>query len=165
MQELSQLIDAARQEHQKADHLIYMTYPVVKEIKLLIVAIDSIYKAVANCIEAVVSYEKAYKRIPPVKQDFKSDLRLFKGHCVKRYEIGKEILAFVDEVVRIADARKNSPVSFARGDSYVLCSHGYENLNKIDMQMIKKCLSQLRDFIELSERIIRQGDSKAKWKK
>ena len=48
---------------QIADHMAYVTYPLINEKRLLLKIFDEIYKSIISCINAILNYEYLYKRI------------------------------------------------------------------------------------------------------
>ena len=63
MEQFHQMIQEANKYFTIADHLAYVTYPVVKEIKLTLTIAQNLYNAMTKVIDAIILYERFYKRI------------------------------------------------------------------------------------------------------
>ena len=63
MEKIIKNLEEAQKIIHVADHLIYTTYPLVKDKRLLLKIILEIKKALVKCINAVLQYEYIYKRI------------------------------------------------------------------------------------------------------
>ena len=72
MDQLKILINDANQKIRTADHLTYMTYPLIKDPKIVIKIAENIHLAMKTAIEAVVYYDRLYKRISPLGNEFLS---------------------------------------------------------------------------------------------
>ena len=57
--------ELAKQKIKVADHIISVTYPLVKDPKLLLGVLENIHSALMHCISAILEYDRLFKRIPP----------------------------------------------------------------------------------------------------
>jgi len=154
MEKLKLLVEEANNTFKKADHLAYITYPVVKETKLLYIIVENLYAALMKGVEAVLCYERYYKRIPPTIGGFNTELELFKDECIKRYNINRDCILLMTDLKKIIEARKRSPMEFTKNDKFVICSEDYK-LKTLDIQKVKAYVDGTRTFIEKVNRIIR----------
>ena len=46
-----------------ADHMTYVTFPLVNEHRLLLKIFDEVYLSIINCVNCILNYESLYKRI------------------------------------------------------------------------------------------------------
>ena len=80
---------------QIADHLAYITLPLVKDNRLLLKIFDSIYKSIISCINAILNYEYLYKRIKIYKST-EENLQTFVHKCAKNYNLtNKQIKVYL----------------------------------------------------------------------
>ena len=84
MQHLKELIEEANRKIRTADHLAYMTYPMLKDPKLIMKIAENISEAMKIAIEAIVYYDRLYKRIQPLGEEFTTKYDIFKSSCAKR---------------------------------------------------------------------------------
>jgi len=146
MQNILNSIKVSKQAFAKADHLVYMTYPTVKEVKLLYSAIEALNSALLNSLDALLSYELLYKRISPFPKDLNSKLIIFKDYCVRKHNFQPEVSILIQGLQKIIKARKDSPMEFARKGKLVICSDDYK-MKVIDDKIVKKYLIVSRAFI------------------
>ena len=71
MQNIAKTIEDANKLFKTADHLTYVTYPLLKDNKLIITIIENLSEATTKAMDAVLYYEKYYKRIMHFPSDFK----------------------------------------------------------------------------------------------
>ncbi|MBW2989256.1 hypothetical protein KY358_02960 [Candidatus Woesearchaeota archaeon] len=151
-----ELRDAARKKIQIADHMLTMTYPLVKDPKLLLAAVENIFLALANSMGSLLYYEKNYKIIPPFQDNFTSKFNIFREKCAKRHNIDDGMVLMMDEIRDIVIQHKNSPVEFTRNDSLVICSQDY-NMKTIDPEKMKRYIMKSKLFISNINSIINKN--------
>ena len=78
MEKFQELRDAANKKLQLADHILTMTYPIVKDPKLLLSVVENLFLAFSYGIGSVLHYERLFKRIPPFPDNFASKFELFR---------------------------------------------------------------------------------------
>ena len=74
MQRLKYLIGEANKRIRTADHLAYMTYPMLQDPKLIMKIAENVAEAMKYAIEAIVYYDRLYKRISPLGEEFSSKI-------------------------------------------------------------------------------------------
>ena len=146
MQEIFNSLKTSKQAFAKADHLVYMTYPAVKEVKLLYTAVEALNTALLHSLDSLLRYERLYKRISNLPKDLNSKLLIYKEYCVHKYEFDPNISLLIREIAKIVKARKDAPIEFVRKNKFVICSDDYR-MKVIDEKTIKKYLSLTRPFI------------------
>jgi len=151
---IKKLLKEANNAYNKADYLAYMTYPLVKEAKLLGVIIDNINIALTKGVEAVVAYDRLYKRVALIKSSFSKELAIFRDHCSRRHNIDPSIISLIKEISAIAKSRKESPVEFVRNNKYIICSNDYK-MKTITMDKVKNYLEATKQFMMKINQIIR----------
>ena len=87
MQEFRNLVLEAHRKLRLADHMAYITYPMLKETKLLLTILDNLDKSLKLSLNAYLYYERLYKRISIYPDDFKTKLDLFERGPAKRYNL------------------------------------------------------------------------------
>ena len=71
MTELFQeLLASANKAFKTADHLCYMTYPLVNDIKLIVTIVDNLDKALVLGMDALLQHEYLYKRLSFMPREF-----------------------------------------------------------------------------------------------
>lgn len=148
MEKYEELREIARKKIQVADHMLTMTYPMVKDPKLLLAVMENVFLALTNSIGSLLYYERNYKRVPPFQDTFVSKFNVFRQKCVQRFNIAPETTLMIQEIKDIILQHKKSPVEFRRNDSFVICSEDYK------MKTIS--IDKMRDYISKSKLFINQ---------
>lgn len=138
-------LEKAQQQLQTADHLIYMTFPLIKENKLLLKALEEIYSSILNTINTILQYEYAYKRIH-LYSDAKENFRIFKA-IAPRYSISQEQMSKIIEIMAITEKHKKSPFEFVKQDKIVIMSEGMKT-DTITLETMKDYLIETKNFLK-----------------
>ncbi len=136
-----------------ADHLTYITFPLVKEIKLMITITENLYFAVMNAMDAILEYDKLYKRIDILSNDFDLRFETFRQECAKRYNLRREYITMINELRNIILNHKKSPMEFIKNNNIVIYSQN--QVNTISMEKIKQYLPLTRQFLNDINKILK----------
>ena len=63
MEQYEQNLKEAARHLQIADHMTYVTFPLINDYRLLLKIFDEIYGSIIGCVNAILNYEASYKRI------------------------------------------------------------------------------------------------------
>ncbi len=132
---------------QTMDHLIYVTFPLVKDKRLLLKIISETKTAITNCINSMLQYEYLYKRIRLYK-DPKTNLQTFKQKCAPRYKITEEEIKLIFELFEIVEKHKQSPFEFVKDDKIVILS------NNLKPETIT--IEKSKEFLFLAKKILKK---------
>lgn len=147
MEMFHEFIDDANKAFQTADHLTYSTYPLVKDPKLLLVIAENLFKALSKSMEAIVYYERLYKRIPHINDDFNSKFDVFKEKCAPRYNLPRESVILIKDLKNLLDHHKKAPTEFRKGyDRFVMADRSF-NVRTLDITKVKNYLHLTKNFI------------------
>lgn len=155
MENFHKMIKEANFAFNTADHLTYVTYPLIQEVKLTITIINNLYQAVAKAMDAVIYYDRMYKRINPVPENFSAKYDVFKNKCARRYNITERDLDLIRTLRNIVLSHKDSPMEFIRKDKFVICSDSYASVKTIDINKLKEYIILTRSFMEKINSIAR----------
>jgi hypothetical protein len=136
-----------------ADHMLYVTYPLLKDYKLMPLILENIFLAQTNGLSALLNYELTFKRIPEFSENFESKFNVFKEHCFKRYHFDKEIINVLVEVKELVLKHRRSPVEFYKNNKFVICSDDYK-LITLSVEGIKRYITKTKVFIQEINNII-----------
>src|SRR3989344_5609821 len=98
MQEIKITLDRANQLIRRADHMLYVTYPLIKKKKKKITMAENIVNGVLSAMDAVLMYEKLYKRISDYPEDFKGKIIIFKGIMASKYKIERDSIVAIEDL-------------------------------------------------------------------
>ena len=152
---------AARAKAEKsimiADHMLFITYPLVKDNKLLMAILENIYIAFSQSLDSVLYYERLFKRIPPFHDTFESKFNIFSTKIVERYGVGKQYLEAMKQVEALVKDHKNSPIEFIREGKFVICSKDY-SMKTITVDELKNFIRLAKNFIKLNNNIVEKNE-------
>lgn len=141
-----QLIQFAKKEIEVADHLLYMTYPMIKETKFLLAITDHIIKSGRAALQALLEYERFYKRIDAYPKNFAFEINIYRQKLEQRYNFDQVFYRLLSKLLEVYKFDKNSTVRFKRGDKYILTSSTY-NMTTLDVNSVKRYSSLTRKFV------------------
>ena len=147
MQTFIKLVDEANKAFQIADHLAFVTYPVVNDNKMFILIVENLFKSASKGMEAIIYYDRLYKRIPPINNDFGSQLQTFKDKCMPRYGIERSNFLLLQDLKILIDERKKAPMEFSRREHYVIANRDFQ-LKTINLNKVKNYIHQTKLFID-----------------
>jgi len=157
MDKIEELREKAKQRLKVADHILTMTYPLVKDTKLLMVVTENLFLALTNIMSALLYFERKFKRIPPFSDNFEAKFKVFNDNLVPKYNIDKKYLLLMRELKEIILEHKRSPVEFVRKDRFVICSEDYR-MKTITVDLLKKYIKESKEFITRIDRILSRAE-------
>jgi len=131
---------------QIADHITYVTYPLMKDKRLLLKALDNIYNSILYTINSILQHDYLWKKIQ-LYQDPKSNFQIFKEKCSPRFKITEQEIKQILEILSTVKKHKKSPLEFQRKEKVVIMS---ENLKTkiIDIETIKNYLATTKYLLK-----------------
>ena len=157
MEKFQEARDKAKRNIKIADHMLSVTYPLVKDPKLLLAIIENIFLSYTNSVAAILYYERLFKRIPPFQDTFESKLNMFRERCLLKYNIDKSYLTEIQDIKDIIIEHRKSPVEFKRKDQFVICSDNYR-IKSISINDIKNYINKAKVFIEAMDNIVSKDE-------
>ena len=158
MEKFLENIIAAEKKIQTADHLIYITFPLIKDKRLLLKILQEIKNAAVNCISSILQYEYLYKRISLYK-DSKSNFRTFIEKCTPRYQITKEEINLILELFDFIEKHKESPFEFIKDDKVVILSNGLKP-KTLTVEKIKEFLILIKNILRKTREVFKENSEK-----
>ena len=151
---LENLIEAER-NLRTLDHIVYITFPLIKDKRLLLKVIQETKEALTRCITAILQYEYMYKRINLYK-DSGENLRTFKEKCAPRYRITTEEIRKIERLFDLAEKHKQSQFEFMRKDKLVVLSENMKPTT-ITLETVKEFLSLAKEIVKKSRQEIEKN--------
>ena len=144
----------ALQQHDVAFHIFNVTFPLIKDPKLLIGVMQNIMNSFEYSIDTILAYERELHLISVAPQEFQAKFNLFKFKSRRRNNIPVELTKTIDEIQETLDLHKESPMVFQRGNKFVICSNNYM-LKTISINDIREYLTKNMEFIRLVDNIVK----------
>lgn len=135
----------AEKKIQTADHMIYVTFPLIKDKRLLLKILQEIKNSVTNCINSILQYEYLYKRITLYKNP-KLNFKIFTEKCAPRYKITKEEINLILELFDFMEKHRESPFEFTKDDKVVILSNGLKP-KTLTVEKTKEFLIIVKDIL------------------
>jgi hypothetical protein len=140
------LISEAHQKLKQADHMVSVTYPLLKEPKLLLSNLDNLFQGVSLAMKAVLQFERSRRTLPLFGEGFASQFNVFATRIVPQYDINKKYVQFIAHLKEFVDHHKKSAVEFRRKESYVMASDDYD-IKALTPELIKEQIAFARAFV------------------
>lgn len=154
------LRDKAIKHLRIADHMLSVTYALVKDTKLLLIVVENIFLAYANAISALLYFDSKHQDdFPRFQDDFDNKFHIFMCHSLPKHALDKSSINNIKDVKSIMLEHKKSPIEFARNEKYVICSDSYK-LRTLTINELKEKISKAKVFIQEINNIIDKNEPK-----
>lgn len=133
---------------QIADHMAYVTYPLVNEKRLLLKIFEEINKSIMYSINSMIIYENLTLGND---EDF---IKNFLSKYGKDYDLTNEKIKKIFEIIDLHKRYKESAMDFVRKDKIVIMS------DSLKIQSLN--ISRIKEYLLLSKEIITGINERAK---
>ena len=157
MEQFQFLRDKANEKIKVADHMLFMTYPLLKDPKLLLSVVENVHCALDYAVASLLHHEKLFKRIPAFQETWQSRFDMFKNTVVPQQKINQSYVKLISDVKILLTAHKKSPVSFAKNDKFVILSPKYD-IKQLDVNMVKKYVFEAKIFVQQINVIVSKNE-------
>ncbi len=133
-----------------ADHLVYVTFPVVKDAKLLLRVLENLNKCAVKAISTILKFEYLYKRVS-LSSDSKKNLEVFFSKCAGRYGLGADDKDKIKRIIYLGKKHKQAGVEFPRSGKMVILDDdlGREEIRADDVKIFIKVLKGLLENMNI----------------
>ncbi len=138
-------------ELKNAEHISFVTYPLLRDKKILLTGFEKIYNSLIALINSMIKYEYMFKRVG-IYQDPKENLRTFSEEIAPRYGVSEKDLNNLKEIIYLFKEHKKSSIEFLRKEKIIIMSQNL-NTNYINLEKIK---DQIRLIKELHKKFYLQ---------
>jgi len=152
MEKFLENIEQAEKIIQTTDYLTYMTFPLIKDKRLLLKIISEIKIAIAKSINSILQYEYLYKRIL-LHKDPKLNFKTFKEKCAKKYNITEQEIKLILELFDIVEKHKKSSMEFLRKEKIVILSNNSEP-RIITLEKTKEFLTTAKNILHFFPSVV-----------
>lgn len=141
-------IEEAKRVLKIADHMIYITYPAIRENRLLIKILGQISSAINSTVLAVLENEYADKRIESYA-DPKMNFRSF-VESSKRYGLKPANIDVIKKIAGLMEMHSQSPMEFVKNDRFVIMSESMQ-VEEITYEKVKSFLLSAKETVQSVE--------------
>jgi hypothetical protein len=127
-----------------ADHMVYITYPVLKENRLLVKVLEEVHEAVKRTINIIMGREYECKRIK-LYSDYKINMAIFEQKCAPRYYLSQDEMTGIRQIMDLFESHKSSPMEFSRQNKFIIMSDNLKT-DSITVQRLKSMLGTAKLF-------------------
>jgi regulator of sigma D len=138
-------LERASKSFKTAEHLVYVTIPLVKEQRLLLKALEEVYDSLFYCLNAILQFEYFMKRIllyPSANENFK----IFKEKLAKDYGLSDEQVDRILEIFSLMSKHRKSNLEFVKKDKIVIINNSV--VESFDMNKMIVYLSLARHLLD-----------------
>lgn len=152
MQQYQEDLKQALRHLQIADHITYVTFPLVKEKRLLLKIIEEINLAIIYSLNSMFNYKYPLKLIDLKKNnlDFNNILK----ELSKDYDFTSEQIIKIKEIFELNKKHKKSSMEFVKKENVVILS------DNLSFQTIN--IQKIKEYLLLAKRIIIKFNLKIK---
>lgn len=127
---------------QVADHMLTMTYPLVKDPKLLIAVLNNLVQSMDLSMQRTLRQEGI-----PHTDDTR--LTAYKRYIARKRGVPQETLRAYEEMTATLTEHDKSPVAFRRNEKFVICNEGYK-LRTLTPETTKKFITLAKTFHQVN---------------
>lgn len=154
----AELIQKAKKQIELADHMVYVTYPLVQETKFLLAILGHVINSGRLALRALLEYEFLYKRIEAYHKSFPGEISVYKTKVEARYGLDGKYFKLLQKLMDLDRFDKESPVRFKRGDKYILSTSEY-NMSVLDLATVKKYNLLTKRFVTKVDSILTKTEN------
>ncbi len=154
MDQIPELLGKANKLLETADHLAFVTYPMVKEPKLAFTISEHLHNACVSAMDALLNYEHRYKRLESFPDKFTSKMIIFKQQIGPRYNIDRQQIFAIEDMHNMLEDRKKAEVEFTKHDKMVMFHPDYE-IRTLTMERVKSYVYESKRFLEKINSLLR----------
>lgn len=147
MEKFQEDILEATKYFRTADHLACVTYPLLKDNKILWTIAKNLYLTSYKGVSAVLHYEQLYRRIRLLPVDYDLRIQIFERDVAPRMKIDRNVLNVVKSLRILMQKHKESAVEFSRNNRIIICDEEYTQVKTLDLDMLKSYILVMRSFL------------------
>lgn len=120
------------------DHMAYVTFPLIKDKRLLLKIVQDTKEVIAKCITSVLQYEYLCKRVA-LHKDSWENMRTFTERCCPRYGITRQETDLILKLFDFVEKHRQSPLEFMKNGKVVIVSENSRTVT-LTVEMAKEFL-------------------------
>lgn len=153
MEKHQESLQKAKFQYDAAFHLLTVTYPFLKDPKLLIAILSNIHTTMEYTLDALLSFERKLQLVPHYLDNFQSKFNVFRYKSVRRNKIDLSIVKSMEMVQALLSFHNRSLIEFHRQDRLMICDKDFE-VKQVSVPDIRSYLDASKAFLSITENII-----------
>jgi len=153
MEKILENLEEAEKLIKTTDYLIYLSFPLLQDKKILLKAITTIKKIINKCINSILRCDFLNKKIRLYK-DPKKNFKVFKDTSAKKYNITQQEIKEIVELFDIAEHQEKSSMEFMKNNKVIILSE--------NMQQKQVTLEKTKGFLLLAKNIFKKTQENLK---
>ncbi len=147
------LFESASKEIDLADHLLCITYPAVKDLKMLVAVEEHIIKAVFESLHALLEFLRQNKKIEAFSTNKHAMVDVFQRKVIGEKESVFNLTDkhFLSRLIDLDLHMRKSTFQFKRGDSYILALED-KSIKALNDTIVKNHTNFAKDFLKRVEK-------------
>ncbi len=152
MEEFQENLKEAARRLQIADHMTYLTYPMINDKRILLKIFKEIFNSINCGIRAALFFEAKLSDVS-VYSDNEFNMQLFVNKFSKFYELEDRQIGRLMEIYELNKIHEDSAMEFVKKEKMVIMSDNL-GLKTMDIQKIKEYLFFAKEFLKsINERL------------
>ncbi|MDP3639970.1 MAG: hypothetical protein Q8R53_02085 [Nanoarchaeota archaeon] len=151
-----QALEQAQQHLNAARHLLHVTFPALKDAKLLTGVLGQLFDAGETAMEALLLYERQLRLVPPFGKSFASKFLVFRSSA-RRNHLDTAHARLLEELQELVELQKNCPTEFRRSDGYVLATDKFR-LRTVAKKEVDGYYTRTQAFLADIEKLLQKGE-------
>jgi len=155
MERHDECIAKAKQSLAVGEHVLKITYPLLKESKLLLAVLERIHDSHTALLQAVLTFEREARTIPPFHANFESMWNTVTLRLATKYSpTGSELTLFktIEQTIKF---HKEAAVAFGRKGDLILASDEYV-IQKITLESVSGAMRDTQKIITNWSRLLKK---------
>jgi len=140
-----QYLEEADKITRTVDHLLYVTFSLIKDKHILIKILTELKRSLAYCINSILQYEYLFRRINLYK-DPKMNFKTFLVKCSPKYNLSEEETNKIKELFGIIEQHNKSSMEFTKNEKLVIMT---------ETQTSTVGIEKLKEFLSINKKLIR----------
>jgi hypothetical protein len=157
MEKFQEIREIGKKKLEVAEYMLTQTYPNLKEPKLLLSIMDSIFLALSNLMGSILYYDRTFKKVPPFQETPDARLAIFQTKSMRLHKIDKKYVNIFEEIKETLILHKKSPVEFIRNDKIVICDNDY-SMKTVSLDKIREYLYFAKEFLMITNNITQKNE-------
>jgi len=147
MEKYQELYSQAKKEIEITHHLLFVTFPLLKETKFLTAINSHIIKASKLALTALLEYKKFFKEIDPFPDNFATQINIYRTRLERDLNLDRTYSRLLTQLLELERFEKESPVRFKRKQSYILTREDFSVIS-LDHDKVKRYANVAMKFIK-----------------